>query len=488
MGWSSDEEKTTKKGMETSSKILLAIIACLVLIILLIVVLLLNIQANTFMLSIDGVSKENYNIDSLIAKVDDTTYVNIEEFAKIVGYEYHKGEYKAFTIEDNKCYVQGTNETATFFLNDNKVCKLPLNELTSDYSEFTVENVIREINEKMYAPIDAINLAFNVQITERENSLTIFTLNYLVTWYDAKVKEWGYTGISDQNFENQKSLLYGYLIVKKENGLYKIIDINNTKEIVSDKYTSIQFTENTKEFFVTNSLGQVGIINLDGTTKIEPIYESISVLDKNSDLYLIQKDKKYGVVKRGNITIIYPEYDSIGMGVTNMTSNVESQYLILDTLIPVLKDNKWGTFEKEGNKIIEVEYDGIGCNITTLELNGTKKVVEPVLYIEECEGVVVKQGEKYKLLDITGKELISTALDAIYKIENTENEEYNYYMAYNNQELNIIEELIKAGLIEDKANSSTTSNNNAVVNNSITSNTTATQNKINNEISNNVIQ
>lgn len=466
MGWSSNEEQPTKKGMETSSKILLAIIACVLLIIILIVVLLLNIQQNTFNISVDG-NVVNANRDTLITKIDNTTYINIEEFAKLVKYEYHEGEYKAFTIEKDKCYVQGVNETATFYLNDNKVCKLPINDLASDYQEYTVENTIKSLNGKMYASVEAINLAFNVVVDEDKNSLDIYTLDYLVNNFDKKVKEWGYTGIAEQDFENQKSLLYGYLIVKKENGLYKIIDNDNKKEIVSDKYNSIQFTENTKEFFVTNSLGQVGIINLDGTTKIEPVYESISVLDKKSNLYLIQKNKKYGVVKSGNITIIYPEYDSIGLDTKNITTkNVESQYLILDTLIPVCKNDKWGAFDKTGNIVIKVEYDGFGCNISTIEINGTKKAVSPVLAIGECKGIVVKKAEKYGVLDINGKELVPIAVDSIYEIENFEDENSKYYMLYNNDELNIIERLIKAGLIEDKNNSNkatiNTINNNTV--------------------------
>lgn len=449
MGWSSEEEQLTKKGMETSSKILLAIIACVLLIIILIIVLLLNIQQNTFNISVDG-KVVNANKDALITKIDNITYINIGEFAKLVGYEYHEGEYKAFTIEKDKCYVQGANETATFYLNDNKVCKLPVNKLTEDYQEYTVENTIKSSNDKMYASIEAINLAFNVVVDEDENSLDIYTLDYLVTTYDKKVKDWGYTGIADQDFENQKSLLYGYLIVKKENGLYKIIDNQNTKEIVSDKYNSIKFTENTKEFFVTNSLGQVGIINLDGTTKIEPIYGSISVLDKKSDLYLIEKDKKYGVVKSGNITIIYPEYDSIGLDTKALTNNLESQYLILDKLIPVCKNNKWGAFDKSGNLVIKIEYNSFGCNLTTIELNGVKKAVNPVLAIEECNGVIVKKDEKYGILDINGKELVPVAVDSIYKIENSEDENSKYYMIYNNEELNVIERLIRAGLIKDK--------------------------------------
>lgn len=450
MGWTSDEEVTTKKGMETSTKILIAIIACVVLIITLILVLLLNIQTNTFNLSIDA-KATNYDINRLIAQIDDVTYINIEEFAKLVGYEYHGGEYKSFTLEDGKCYVQGSEETATFFANDNKVCKLPLNQLQEEYREYTVENTIKIKNNKMYAPIEAISIAFNVSIGEDINSLTIYTLDYLVKYYNDKVIKAGYSDITEQSFENKKAILYGYLIVNKENGLYKILDENNnSKEIVPDKYRAIEFSENTQEFLVTNSLGQVGIINLDGTTKIEPTYDSISILDKSSGLYLIQKNEKYGVVKSGNVTVISPEYDNIGL--TNISSNsiLENKYFLLDKLIPVSQKNKWGAFDKNGKLILKLEYDGFGCNNTSVVINDTEKAVEPVTTIERCNGIVVQKEGKYGVIDLTGKEMVPIAVESIYGVENVEDEDSKYFMIYNGERLNVIERLIIAGFVKPK--------------------------------------
>lgn len=450
MGWTSDEEVTTKKGMETSTKILIAIIACVVLIITLILVLLLNIQTNTFNLSIDA-KATNYDINRLIAQIDDVTYINIEEFAKLVGYEYHGGEYKSFTLEDGKCYVQGSEETATFFANDNKVCKLPLNQLQEEYREYTVENTIKIKNNKMYAPIEAISIAFNVSIGEDINSLTIYTLDYLVKYYNDKVIKAGYSDITEQSFENKKAILYGYLIVNKENGLYKILDENNnSKEIVPDKYRAIEFSENTQEFLVTNSLGQVGIINLDGTTKIEPTYDSISILDKSSGLYLIQKNEKYGVVKSGNVIVISPEYDNIGL--TNISSNsiLENKYFLLDKLIPVSQKNKWGAFDKNGKLILKLEYDGFGCNNTSVVINDTEKAVEPVTTIERCNGIVVQKEGKYGVIDLTGKEMVPIAVESIYGVENVEDEDSKYFMIYNGERLNVIERLIIAGFVKPK--------------------------------------
>lgn len=441
MGWSNNSElQGSKNRMDTSSKILLAIIACVMLIIILIIVLIIGVKQSTYIITVDGKTITTTSKEKLIYTIDNITYINIEEFAKIVGYEYHhKGEYKGFTIDEKKCYVQGEEETASFFLNDSKVYKLPVNKLEQDYKMFETGKAVKQIDEKMYAPLNAINIAFNVNLTEDKNSITINTLNYLVKVYDSQLKKRGYTGISDLSFEDKKAVLYGYFIVKKENGLYKIID-KDGKEIVSDKYNSIEFSENTKEFFVTNSLKQVGIINLDGTTKIEPVYDSIEVLDKESDLYLIKKDNKYGIAKSDNSIIAYPEYDKIGIEVEQY-ENVKNKYLILNTLIPVCKNEKWGALDKTGKIICNIEYDSFGCNLEVVELNGVKKECIPVLAIEECNGVVVKKEEKYGLIDLKGELLVPIKVESIYELENIESEEKEYFMIYNNKELNILERL-----------------------------------------------
>ena len=489
MGWTNEEPVKNKKGMDTSSKILLGIIACIAFIIILIFILLLYVQKTNFLISVDGEEITNVTKTSLLATIDDITYINIKEFAKLVGYEYHEGEYKKFTIEKDKCYVQGPIETATFYLNDNKVNKLLVNQIESDYESYTVENTVKMINDEMYASINTISVAFNVSISKTEKSFSIYTLDYLIKVYNTKVKGWGYTDIIEQDFENKKALLYGYLIVKKEDGLYKIIDNENTKEIVADKYTEIKFSEITQEFLVTNSLGQVGIINLDGTTKIEPTYESIEIFDKELDLYLIKKNNKYGLIKSGNIAFLPAEYDNIGLKKSNIeNTSGEKQKLILDTLIPVCKESKWGAVDTDGELIIKIEYDNFGCNLTSVELNDTTKEIEPLLVIERCKGIVVNNGEKYGLIDINGKELVPVAADSIYSIKNIEDENKRYFMIHKNKEFNVIERLIAVGLLEEekediKENSTI---NNTIVTNQINNNIVV-QNTANNT-TNNIIE
>jgi len=446
MEWNNAEQENTKKGMNLSSKILVGIIVCIILIIILLFILILNMNNNTttFGIYVDG-KKVDISKEALLSTSENTTYINIEEVSKLVGYEYHEGEYKAYIVDKEKCYVEGKKETASFYLNDNKVYKLPVNEREDEYQIYEFNNTVKIINEKMYAPLDIVAKAFNVVFEEKNNYFQIYTLDYLVSAYDAKVKEWGYTGIADQSFENHKALLSGYLIVKKEGGLYKIINNDNTKEIVLDRYSAIEFSEYMQEFYVTNgSSRKDGVINIDGTTKIETNYEEVSVLDKEADLYLIKQNQKYGVVKGGNTTIIFPEYDKIG---------INDKKLILDTLIPVYKDEKWGAYDKNGKLVLGLLYDGFGYNSTSIEIEGNKKSVQPVLEIAIANGIVVEQNEKYGLLSLSGKELVPIRVEGIYAIKGIEEENKKYFMYYieedKGKELNVIERLIIAGLLED---------------------------------------
>ena len=459
MEWNNNEQKI-KKGMGVSTKVLLAIIFCIIVIISL-VVLLITIKTDTtpsVTIYVDG-QVSQISQDALLLTIDNNTYVNIEEFAKLVGYEYHIGEYKHFSQGEDKCYVQGIDETASFFINDNKVYKLHINKMEEEYKEYTVEQEVKKIGEKMYASVEAINKAFNVAIKQTIRSFEIYTLNYLVDIYNTSVIEWGYTSIAEQKFENKKSILYGYLIVNKENGLYKIIDLENTKEIVPDKYTSIEFLENTQEFIVKNSSSKVGIVDFNGTIKLDLIYESIEILDKESDLYIIKQSGKYGVVKSGDIIKIYPEYDSIGINNSEFISTMNNKYLILDTLIPVYKGEKCGAYNKEGEMIFPLEYDGFGYELNNIEIDGKKNIVKPLLTIERCEGIVVKKNDKYGLIKVNGEELVPIAVDGIYQIEDVENEDEKYFMLYIGKKMNVIERLIIAGKIEKIPIQDETSNN-----------------------------
>ena len=209
---------------------------------------------------------------------------------------------------------------------------------------------------------------------------------------------------------------------------------------------------------------------MDGTIKIQPRYDSISVLDKEERLYIIKQFEKYGVVSEKGNSVIYPEYDKIGL---DNTINTDNKYLMLDELIPVYNEGKWGAFNKSGKLVYDIVYDEFGYSLTSIEINGVKELVQPVLSIERANGVVVKKDGKYGLLDVEGKEMVPVAVEGIYSIYGVEEEKEKYFMLYKGEEINLIKRLIEKNVIEDDVVENPAEDENIMYNEMITNNITS---------------
>lgn len=81
-------------------------------------------------------------------------------------------------------------------------------------------------------------------------------------------------------------------------------------------------------------------------------------------------------------------------------------------------------------------------------------------------------------MTLEGKELVQVLVDGIYAIRGIEDEDSKYFMLYNGEELNVIERLIKAGLIEEKVQEEIQSptDNNLINNGTINTVTNSIQN------------
>lgn len=454
MEWDVEEPKKNNKG-DLTSKILIAIMIFLVIVIGVIIALLYTIKSNTFILSIDG--KSTKFSDKLIKTEANNTYINIQELSGLLNYEYHSGEYKVYSLDADKCYIKSEEETASYYLNSNRICKLKVNDISEDYEEFYCSTNIIKIDDEIYAPIDAIDIGFNVSISLSEKKMSITTLSSLVATAEKTLNQNEessiYSSLSEQTLDNKKALLYGYIIANKsDSNLYSVISLDSGKEIIPDKYNNITFLENTKEFLVTNNLEKMGIIDGDGQNKIEQIYDSIKVINNDPKLYLVGLNEKYGVIDENGNTIIHTEYETIGINNSeNKYTEVKNQYILLNKLIPVSRNNKYGLIDIEGNVVLDIKYDGIGCYMTSVEIGGASKSVTPIVLIEECNGIVIKNGEAYDLFLSEDEKIISLKVTSIYSIK--ENGKNNFYMIYKDKEINLIDKLIELGYIEDKSNS-----------------------------------
>ncbi len=428
-----EENKKGKKGL----KIVLVLIFLLIIAVIAVVCVMMYMKSNTFKITIDGknaeLSENVYYIDEQTGKV----YFNIKQFASYVGYSAHDGEYKIYSQDSNKCYVETTNETASFYLNSNKINKVAPDS-KEDYESYTISEPVKNVNGELYVIEDGIEKACNLNITysKEQNSLTIYTLPYLVEYYNPKIISLGYAGI-DTNFNNQKAILYDLFVVsnatdadtdeEKENAKKGVIKVEDgkPKEVIALRYTDIEFSEKTEEFIVKNNYNKMGIMLKTGATKINLSYDDIKVMDADYGLYIVKNENRYGVINDKEQYIIHIEYDDIGIDLQSFPSNkVDNQYMLFDNAIPVKQGTKWGLFNKNGEKILPVEYDSIGCVASTVK----DKVVNNLLIIPDIEAIVICKDKKYGLITSTGTELLPTALESIYSITDAGIDDY--YMIY----------------------------------------------------------
>lgn len=424
-------EKKKKKNVNW----LLVFIILISIIVMIIIGLIVYIKAVRLDVYIDG---KRIQVDSNLFIINEETnkvYVSIKDIAKYVGYESHSGEYKVYSEDPTKVYVESKNETASFFLNSTTVSKVEPDS-NNDYQNYTISEPVKMINDKMYVISDGFEVGFNISFKydPASNKITIYTLPTLVSSYYKKVSNYGYEEASN-SFNNQKAVLYGLMICQKTKGKYGVLDLKGN-EIISPKYSDIEFIEYTQELTVKNSQNKVGIIHTNGENKIEVAYDEIKILDKDLALYIVKNDNKYGVIDENEKFIIHMEYDSIGIDTSKFPSNnIANQYLLFGNAIPVRQNDMWGLFDITGEQILKVEYNGFGC--TTAKVAG--KVVNNLLAIPEYKAIVVNKGNYFGVVDYTGNVLIPFGLDSIYSI--TYAGEDTYSMVYYEKTYDVIEYL-----------------------------------------------
>ncbi len=176
-----------------NKKMLRLIIICIVIVLIISAILIgaiyyLNLlEQRKLKIYIDGV-KTNVSEDAFLIEDNGKIYVSIKDVAKLLGYDVHNGEYKVNSEETTKCYVESANETASFFLNSNKISKVAPNT-QDDYTNFIISEPVKSVNNKLYVISDGIKIGCNVRFKYDTNSNTIQiqTLPKLVTQYDASI-------------------------------------------------------------------------------------------------------------------------------------------------------------------------------------------------------------------------------------------------------------------------------------------------------------
>lgn len=426
-----DEEKRKSKKL---MKIIIIIIAIMFVLSLGIIGYIFYLQNAELKVYIDG-NLTNVQKDIFVIE-ENNIYVSIKDIANYIGYTPNNAEYKDKYSEDTtKCYLDNNQETVSYILDSNEIYKTIIKGKSNEeieYEYFTIDEPVKLINNKLYTTEQGIKIGCNLSFSYKKsnNTIEIYTLPYLVSYYTNRIEEANFTDY----FANQKTLLYDRIVVKNELGQYGVDNLKN-ETIIGKKYKTILFSESTQEFIVTTSEGKVGIINIDAVTVIEPQYDTIKKIDEQG-LYMVSNNGKYGVIdNQGNI-VIHLEYDNIGIDQTKFKADsINNQYVIYNKCIPVSKSGKWGILDKNGNTVLPINYDSFGCVANTSKNPSANNLI----LIPEYEAFVVNENKLYGLFNSEGTRLIPTLVTDMYSI--TSQGEKKYYLTYEGQTMDIIDYL-----------------------------------------------
>lgn len=419
-----------EKKKSTLPKIILVAIIIVVMLIIAIFSYLVYIQNGILKLLLNGQENEDL-LNLLIIEEDGTVYFPIKDVANYFGYESYNGEYANKSEDQSKCYAISENEVVNFSLGTDKIYKLDLSNSSANYEYVYTKNPVKAINGVLYATSETIEQAFNLafQYDYKNNRIYIYTLPYLYELYSNKVLDYGYKKISE-NFASQKAILQDMLVVTKDGSGTGVIDTNGNT-ILEPKYDDIKYLPEVGDFLVKTN-GKVGIISKAKETKLQIIYDSIELIDKDAGLYLVEKDKQYGVLDFKGNTKIYIENDEIGIDITKFTTNgIKNKYILADSLIPVKKDKLWGLFDLNGNQVVDFEYDSFGY------VASNNKDALNLLVISEYNAIVACKDKKYTLLNTSGEKLFGIIADDIY-MTISGGKEY-YYIVANDKKYDAIE-------------------------------------------------
>ena len=451
-------ETTKVDNSNKIAKIILILIFLLILMIIGIYGAIIYIKNNTLKLYLNGNTNEQIK-QIMITEEDGTVYFPIRDLATYLGYQTFNGDYTDKSEDASKCYIQNENEVINFALNSNKIDKINISNNTHDY--FDILKPVKAINGKLYISTDSFEQAFNISFSYdvQNKEIYIYTVPFLIKTYSSRVLNYGYEAISD-NYINNKTVLNNMLVVTKDdNKIYAVIDVKGNT-IIEPKYDYIEYLPNSGDFLVKSN-NKVGIISAEKETKIQLIYDSLELIDKESGIYVAKKDDKYGVIdSNGNIKI-HIEYDEIGIDNTKFDKNgIKNKYLLDNGMIPVKKEQYWGAFDKNGKQLLNFEYDSFGY------IASTNKNAINLLLIPDYNVMVACKEKKYTLINSSGEEICKPIIDDVYI--SIESGQKFYYMNVNNKIHNVIKDFleeIEIKPVEDEktTNKNTINENNIVV-------------------------
>ena len=343
---SSYNNYNSKPEKSKGSKMVMTLLIICILLLILIVALMFYLkstQAPKRILAIDGVQRE-ISQEFLIGDNFGNDYVSLKDLSDILGYKYNKGAFREYGEDKTKCYIDTDKEIIGFTANSSKIYKTT-EESEIDYEYYNLGHNILIYQDKLYVAVSDLQKALNIMYdATNPNVISMKTPENAAIAHKEEITKSNYTLTDNKN--NLKAIAYGMLIASRDN-LWGVLNTTNYQEVIGNKYRTMEFDEYTMTYIVSNERSQYGIIEIDGSVKVAPKYDSLKVISHEPLLYQVSKDDKYGIMKKDGTMLTEIEYDKIGYS-AEKAKKINYTLIIPDLdgktgrTVVVYKDGKYG--------------------------------------------------------------------------------------------------------------------------------------------------
>ncbi len=251
---------------------------------------------------------------------------------------------------------------------------------------------------------------------EVESAYDYDTVEESENYYVISTGYYGDEGVADRSSGRIILEPKYYSVSDMGDGLFEIMDENynygffnaEAGKLVEPQYSYIEYMAQTGDIYVENDAYLSGVIDPEGNTVLEMIYDNISVAGTN--LYTVEADGYYGVVDKSGTPIVKPMYDYIDTLMLNdrvLAVSTELDYQAHSMLYDmengkIITDDIDGYISDYRSEIIVVETNSGDTQVLDFEGN---EIIEVEDYLSEIDGafmLFMKEDGTYYLADKEG--------------------------------------------------------------------------------------
>lgn len=166
------------------------------------------------------------------------------------------------------------------------------------------------------------------------------------------------------------------------------------------------------------------------------------------ELYIVEFDRKFGVVNAKGDIVVPVEYDQIGLKDVSAykAQGITNKYLIDNKFIPVVKNNIYGLFNTDGYSTVNTSRNflTIGCENPAKLIDNTSAM--PTLIVplsEDINCIVYSKDSGYGIIAPDGTAVVEAYYTAIYYMKVNGKITYYFNKVNNNNQIVTLDELVR---------------------------------------------